>query len=251
MPLSSANFILECLKKKAKDPEGFRLFTVYGELRIGKSAYAFKTCVEVLQNLGYDEKNAWELLKGFIIFHPQHFFDKLDEMKSLGLERIPFLVWDDAGLWLFAMKWRDPFIIAFLQEMNVIGTKIASIIFTTPSPTYILKKLRQFPSAINVHIIDCSHDPTNRWLREARGYKHWYLPSGMSRVRLEYVDRYSALLPNDFFRWYKPFRDAFETMARNLLREKWIELQKSSKVLETLEQVKEFQLPSMSDLGIV
>jgi hypothetical protein len=71
----------------------------------GKSAYAIFTLVELLINV-FDlaERKAWELVKGFLCFHPEQFFDKLKWIRDEGLERVPVIIWDDAGLWLHALE---------------------------------------------------------------------------------------------------------------------------------------------------
>jgi hypothetical protein len=235
MPLTSTYFVLNAWRHGEGSPEGFNLLIVYGPLRVGKSAYAFKTGAEVLQQLySLDTKEAWDKLKHYIIFHPKQFFRKMEWMEKKNIERIPFLIWDDAGLWLFYLKWYDPFLVAFLQELNVIGTRIASLIFTTPSPKFILRKIREFPEAINVRILD-KNKKDEPWQRVAKGYKHWQLPSGQSRVRNVFIDEFSCRMPNTFFKWYKPLRDSYEKLTRNVLQETWEKLQEKSGANQNLD----------------
>jgi len=253
--LSSTKLVLESWKadlNRKRAPEGFVLMTVYGPLRLGKSTYAFKTGVQTLMQLyGLEEDGrggAWDELKRYIIFHPEHFFQKRKEMDEKGLERIPFLIWDDAGLWLYALDWYDPFINAFLKELNVIGTRIGALILTTPSPKFILRKLRDFPDSINVRIIDDGVE-NDIWRRIAKSYKQWFLPDGKSRVRLEFEDVFSALMPDTFFKWYKPQRDAYEKLALKLVQEKWEQLKSKSRVLASVSDIPEFKLPSLRSLN--
>jgi hypothetical protein len=249
--LTSTRLILESWKgARARAPEGFVLMTVYGPLRLGKSAYAFKTGVQTLKELyGLEEEGrggAWDELKRYIMFHPEHFFQKRREMDELGIERIPFLIWDDAGLWLYALDWYDPFINAFLKELNVIGTRIGALIFTTPSPKFILRKLRDFPDSINVRIIDTSVNPDHIWRRLAKGYKHWFLPDGKSRVKLKFEDEFTALMPNTFYKWYKPLRDAYEKLALKLVEEKWEQFKSKSGVLSrSMNEFSELVMPRL------
>jgi hypothetical protein len=224
--------------------------TVYGALRLGKSAYAFKTGLQTLKELyGLKEEGkggAWDELKRYIMFHPEHFFQKRRQMDELGIERIPFLIWDDAGLWLYALDWYDPFINAFLKELNVIGTRIGALIFTSPSPKFILRKLRHFPDSFNVRIIDTSVKPDHIWRRLAKGYKQWFLPDGKSRVKLKFEDEFSALMPDTFYKWYKPLRDAYEKFALQLVQEKWEQLKSRSRILtSSIADIPEFNLPSI------
>jgi hypothetical protein len=76
MPLTSTSFIIHAInsaktyKRDIKPPEGFYLIIIYGELRIGKSTYAFKTGVETLQRIySLSKEEAWNEVKNYIIFH--------------------------------------------------------------------------------------------------------------------------------------------------------------------------------------
>jgi hypothetical protein len=246
--LTSTELILEGWRENDRKPEKFVLLTVYGDLRIGKSAYSFKTGVQVLNQIygmpiTAHKGHAWYELRHYIVFHPEQFFQKLKEMDEAGVERLPFLIWDDAGLWLYALDWYDPFINQFIKLLNVIGTRLCALIFTTPSPDFILRKLRKFPSAINVHITYGYHkDP---WERYAKGYKQWYLPDGKSRVKTVFEDWFSARMPTPFFKWYKPVRDAYQEVANKLVQEKWEQLKSRSRILASLHEMPEFNLPKL------
>ena len=235
-------------------PEEFDVVIVYGPTGIGKSAYKFKVGVEILQKVyQLEEKEAWEALKGMIIFHPEHFFEKIDEIES-NLGRAPFLLWDDGGLWLFALDWNDPFIEAFLKWLNVARTKLAALMISTPSPKWVLKKLREFPEAITIRIVRPSgdRDPSHTWawIRKARGYQFWMAPdlkkTGVNPIIEDY---FNCKLPNEFYSWYKPVRDSYEKLARKLIAEKWEKLKEKSKAL-MLEKYPELigLLPSLKEV---
>jgi hypothetical protein len=165
-----------------------------------------------------------------IVFHPEHFFDKLDRIKELGFAKTCTLNWDDAGLWLYAMDWDDPFIEAFTKWLNVARTNLNSLICSTPSPTFIFKKLRTFPSAITVRILKNSGPQDHRWRRMAKGYQHYLLPDlHKTRVKPLFVDNFTCRMPTDFYAWYKPFRNQYANLAQRLMEEKWKELKHLSK----------------------
>lgn len=204
-------------------PEEFTLFTVYAGLGKGKSAYAIFNLVMVLMNwFKITEERAWEVVKGYLVFHPEQFFQKLDEIEEVGLDRSPGLIWDDAGLWLYALDWNDPFIKALGKYMNVARTRLASLVLTTPSPQLIFSKIRDFPDAINVSIIKTTGNPRARWVRAAKGYQQTVMPDMKKRrVHLRYVDDFKCRLPDDFFDWYKPLRDQYERLALKLIKDSW------------------------------
>lgn len=227
-------------------PEEFVLVIVYASLGYGKSAYQFKVTVEALKSLYHiGDDLAWDTLKSMICFHPEQFFQKLDESRELGFDKTSIINWDDAGLWLYAMDWDDPFIEAFTKWLNVARTDLTCLICSTPSPTFIFKKLRDFPSAITVQITKHGFDREHLWLREAKGYLHYVLPDlKKTRVRPLFADRFTCKMPENFFKWYQPIRDTYAAMAQRLMKEKWGELKArgKSKVFE-LSEYPEMQLP--------
>jgi hypothetical protein len=233
MPSSMSRRILNAFYP----PEEFYIFITYAPLGYGKSAYDFKVAVELLQRVyGISEKEAWEKLKQFITFHPSQFFAKIGQIEDIGLKRVPFIIWEDMGLWLYAMDWNNPFMEAFIKYLNVARTHLASIIGSTPSPEWVLRKLRRFPSCYTIRIQKPhqDHDATHEtaWKRKAVGFKFWlHADLRHSGVRKLWEDDFNCKMPDDFFEWYKPLRDSYEDMALALLREKWAQLSKQSKAL--------------------
>lgn len=228
-------------------PTEFLLFILYAGLGKGKSAYAIKNGVEILMNIyRLKEAEAWERIKEFICFHPQQFFDKLDQIRDAGLYRSPFIIWDDAGLWLYALDWSDPFVKALGKYMNVARTRLASLILTTPTPTWIIKKLRGFPDAMNVKI---TKPDSSEWRRRARAYQQNMLPDMTKyRVRVVFDDYFSCKMPDDFYwKWYQPLRSEYENMALNLIKQSWEETKKNSIVPELLDYPK-LALPELKPI---
>ena len=230
MPLVTAHLI-----NKAYYRDEFKLFIVYGPLGIGKSAYALKVAKEV-----YDD---WDTVKNHIVFHPEDFVARCLSMSEKG-KRDKVLVWDDAGLWLFAMDFTNPFIKAILKYMNVARTNWGALILTTPTPTWVLYKMRTFPQTINIKITkmesgDTPGHTTPRRMRIARAYRSWVAPDFKKQgVRTIYEDHYDAMLPNDlFWDWYKPLRDSYAKQAAQLMQ---TELNKvSEKIAKKAEKIVE------------
>ena len=252
----STNKILECLYP----PEEFKLMTCYGPLGYGKSALALKIIVDVLKHWYAHsvldisdpiekEHQAWELVKQLIVFHPEQFFKKLEEIRKVGDgERIPALCWDDAGLWLYALDWNDPFIIRVGKYMNVARSRLGSVIMTTPTPDYIFKKIRKFPQAINLSIYKVTGKKTGSgpYLRQAKAYLQYYNIVKGYRVRGPiYYEDFSCLMPDWFYEWYKPLRDAYEKIALDMMMEEWDKTKEKSDVLD-LRRYKELQVPKLT-----
>lgn len=245
-------------------PEEFVLMTAYGPLGIGKSTYAVKVGVDVLlwwyrhtlfgaydytDPEGYKQarRKAWDLVKQFIIFHPEQLFKKLNEVGELKT-RIPIIIWDDAGLWLYALEYKDPFIVRTTKYMNVARTLLGSIFCTTPNPSYIVRKLRDFPQSYNLSIIKTtgSMKGNDKYRRRAKAYLQYYnIIKGMRVTGPKYLDEFTCLMPNHFFKWYKPLRDSYEKMARDLMTTEWDKQKKKSQAV-SLDDYDDLKVPALT-----
>ena len=227
-------------------PTEFKLFTIYAGLGKGKSAYAIFVLVETLMNwYKVREREAWDMVKGFICFHPEQFFAKLRQIRDEGLHRVPGLIWDDAGLWLYALDWNDPFVKALGKYMNVARSRLASLILTTPTPQWIIKKLRGFPDAFNVSIIKPTGAPGTQWYREAKGYQEIVLPDmRKSRIYHRFSDFFNCYMPDEFFKWYSPLRDAYEELALALIEKAW-DTSRAKSIVPELSDFPNLNLPSL------
>lgn len=191
----------------------FQLFIVYAPLGYGKSTYAVKVLSEL-----YNKD--WEKVKDYIVFPPKDFVTKCVEMNKKG-QREKAIVWDDAGLWLFALQRNDPFVQAVLKYMNVARTNWGAMILTTPTPSWVTYKMRNFPQHINVKVIKAADDiGRQQRLRFAKGYRQWTAPdfkhTGVHKI---FQDYYDATMPDDFYKWYKPIRDDYAKQASELMNE--------------------------------
>ena len=87
------------------------------------------------------------------------------------------------------------------------------------------------------------------WARKAVGFKFWlHADLKHSGVKKIFEDKFDCRMPNDFFNWYKPLRDAYEDLALRLLNEKWELISKDTKAL-LLDQYKDLNLPKLDRIG--
>jgi len=197
-----------------------------GFLGTGKSSYCIKVAAEVLgSHSGFPEnKPDYEAVKGILDFTPKLWVDRVLKMKRR--EKIDIL--DDMGLWWFALDWYDPFVKAAVKYLNVARTDWAFIFGNTPSPHLVVSFVQHFPELIRVKILkEGSNEKNPSKPRIARCYQVWNTPdlrkTGVKRV---FEDRYNAMMPNDFFGWYKPLRDNYATMAKELMLKQLLKLKK-------------------------
>jgi len=125
------------------------------KLGIGKTVYALKTISKVYGN-------SWNMLKDYVIFMPQEFLRLLEKLIDRN-ERIPAIIWDDAGFWLGRQRWMNKFVIAVREHLNVIRTHIAAILFTAPKYKELAKGIRDNIDTMTMIRIHRQHvDPRQR-----------------------------------------------------------------------------------------
>mgnify|MGYP000094193122 CR=1 FL=1 len=234
-------------------PEEFKLAVIYAPLGYGKTTYQFKVTADYLMcRYKLTEKEAWESVKYLLVFHPEQFFEKLDQGQELGYDRL-LLNWDDAGLWLFALDFHDPFIEEFIKWLNVARSDCVGLLCSTPSPMMVIRKLRNFPEAIKIRIIKPSgHTLGHRmWHRIAKAYHLFLMPDERKYiVRKMFADQFICQMPNDFYEWYKPRRKAYAKIARRLLKQRWEELKARSR-LPSVEEEPDLIMPSLKELHYI
>ena len=164
-------------------------------------------------------QNDWEKVKQFIVFHPKDFVMRCLEMSEKH-KREKAIVWDDAGLWLFAMQHNDIFVQSVIKYLNVARTNWAAMILTTPTPSWVIFKMRNFPQNVRIKIIKTHSDLQGvQRLRMAKAYKSWMAPDFRhSGVRNYYQDNFDATMPQDFYEWYRPVRDGYARQANELMQ---------------------------------
>jgi len=190
----------------------FELIIVYAPLGYGKTTYAVKTLAQLY-------KDDWEEVKRKLVFHPKDFVELCDKMIQKG-KREKAAVWDDAGLWLFALDQYDPFVKWVIKYLNVARTNWGALIFTTPTPTWIINKIRRFPQNYTIKIIKATSDLHRiQRPRVATAYRSWTAPDFKhTGVRTQFKDSFDATMPTDFYNYYKPLRDSYTAIAVAMMR---------------------------------
>jgi hypothetical protein len=200
-----------------------------GFLGTGKSSYCIKVAAEVLgSHPGFPEnKPDYEAVKQILDFTPKLWVDRV--LKMTRREKIDIL--DDMGLWWFALDWYDPFVKAAVKYLNVARTDWAFIFGNTPSPRLVVSFVQNFPELIRVKITkEASNVDHPNKPRIAKAYQVWNTPdlrkTGVKRV---FEDRYNAIMPDDFFGWYKPLRDRYALLAKEMMLKQLTKLKKVDK----------------------
>jgi hypothetical protein len=193
----------------AWDNDQFKAIVVYGPLRYGKSSYSLKVLHEV-----YDTWD-WDTLKTHLVYTAQEFMSKIKNTHK----KEKCLLWDDAGVFLFNLDTNDPFIKSVTKWFALVGTQFASVIFTTPSPQWIVRKIRFLPQTTYIKITkSAGSDAEHRHSRDATGYLNWIAPDfRKSGVKKVYIDHFNVMLPDKLYKCYKPFRESYVTQLQGMM----------------------------------
>ncbi len=212
--------------------DDFNLFILHGTPRIGKSAYGIKVMGQVVDYFFgediYKITGSTTLTRRAPICQKYMGWEPTEVVESwINIpegERIPMYQWDDAGMWLFSLNWTDPLLISVQQYMNVVGTDMNTLMLTSPDPRWILSKIATMPGTMRIKIIKRDGgggDSDSRlYSRRALGYVPWIYPDlkgGGVNKKIE--DDFSCKLPEEFYKWYKPTRERYATMAKFAMRE--------------------------------
>lgn len=214
--VSQSRFALTHMALKWWERNEGRPAIIYGPQRKGKSSYAIQVILDMLQATG----NTWNY-RDLVVYHPSQFLQKLSDLTDKG-ERAPALLWDDAGVWLFALDWNTTFVKAVAKVLQVSATAVCLLLFTTPTPSMIIKRVRDIEGILFAKIVQPhSHMPT---VRRARIYRLTANPLGFRTAKLIAEDHYDVMLPDEIYNWYFPLRQSYLREATRLAFSKLEEL---------------------------
>lgn len=207
-----------------------------GPQRIGKSSYCCQSLAEAHGEWErWDEGDVYhgrcvepdyDAIKKWIVFPPKEFIDLVLDI-PIGVKHMA-LYWSDAGFWLFVLDWYEAFVKAVAKYVQLSGRQFAAIFFSSPSKKLISGKvLESMPGILVCRIIKEGADTLTHKPRIAKVYKRWDYPDGKKGgVRTQWRDHYNAILPNNFWRWYKPKSDMYMELGKKILRDEYAALQK-------------------------
>lgn len=181
-----------------------RIVIIYGTAGIGKSSYAIQTCLEL------DEKYHYGFMD-YIVFRPQDFIDKVTYLYNHNL-RIPALVWDDAGVWLYKQDYLDEFVKSAVKFFNVARTIVSCIILTTISPNMLITGVKKL-DAMTIKIVKSGHPKKSL----ARCYATSYTPTGYRMLKTIFEDEYSRYMPDEIYATYQKMRMKYVKEAIDLM----------------------------------
>jgi len=197
------------------DNNEFKLIIIEGDHGYGKSAYANNAIAEVHSDDGIHSN--WDLknFKRFLGYHPaavlEHFFNMRKREKVFH--------WDDAGAWLNALDYQDPFVKDFNKYLQVARTDWAAIILTCIDRDDVARKIRNLRHTITVEITKESNDAAHKYRRKAEAVIYYRNKKGDLRWTPQWDELFNCKMPDSFYNWYQPLRRKYARMAKQLMKE--------------------------------
>ena len=191
----------------------FRLVLIYGTGGIGKTSYALQ-CLRQVDQAHYRQR---------LIFKPQQFVNVITWLKNNNM-RIPALVWDDMGFWMYSLDYNDRFVRSAVKFFNVARTVVSCVIGTTNSLKMLVSSVRN----MDVLTVKVTAVRDNPYTSLAKGYRMSITPNFSRYVRTVFEDEYPRYLEDEDYSWYKPVRDNYVNDAVKLMQQSLIEERKES-----------------------
>lgn len=198
----------------------FKLIIIEGDHGYGKSSYANNAIAEIYgsEQFGGDGIHSkWDVknYKRFLGYHPQAVLDSFFNMR----DRCPVFVWDDAGAWLNALDYQDPFVKDFNKYLQVARTDWAAIILTCIDREDIARKIRALRHTITVEITKEGNDLTHKYRRRAEAVIYYRNKKNDLRWMPQWEELFSCKMPENFYNWYQPLRKKYARMAKQLMKD--------------------------------
>jgi len=203
---------------KSYHDKGFAGVEIFGQQGLGKTTYALKVMKQVYQELGVGDP--WNQALSMTFFDVEDFIPLLVEARVKG-ERIPVVLFDDAGIWLEKYAWQRETIRGFIKLYKMIRTFVSAVIFTTPSPEDIVKNIRE-KAWFQIKIVRSGRNQSGTPLGQAMLFKYEVKKDGNSLrgvVREEAIDTFAVRLPQVIYEKYEKMRveQGIDPQLRDLL----------------------------------
>lgn len=155
----------------------------------------------------------YEAAKKLIMYEPSTVVDWLMQMLVNG-DRVPMWHWDDGGTWLNSMEYNDDFVKAFMQFLPLARSVCGLVVISSPVEEWCLKKLHTSTGVIHAPVIKMGGDKHIWRPRSCKPYRKVRNPMCVRYFpQYQWEDRFSAIMPDSFYKWYKPQRDHYTKIA--------------------------------------
>ena len=223
--------------------DSFFGIVVEGKQRVGKSSYVSQCLAEAAGKWDHNYRLQdgtiiskavtpnYEEVKKWMVFPPKEFLDLVLHVRR----KQRAVIWDDAGFWLFALDWYEPFVKSVSRYIQLAGRQFGVLILTTPNKKLISNKvLEALPDMYVCKVVKAGSDDVRYRPRLAKVYERWDYPDGRKGgVKTRWKDRFNAILPDPFFEWYLPKSQKYMDIGLQLLKK---EVRKITKKTEPKDE---------------
>lgn len=206
-------------------------------MRCGKSSHAIQVLAEVYGILEHPDWRKvltlpweewynwvndcttpkWDAWKEWMVFEPKDYVKKIREESSV--QRC-MIVWDDAAFWLSHYGYKNPFLKAVGEYLNVAASDWACILFTAPNPKWLLTHVRGLPGGHTGRVSKLTGDFWGNQLRYIKVYEGWNTPDfKRSGVNAIFMDKFSVMLPSKVFYDYDQVRRSYAKRGKERMWE--------------------------------
>jgi len=187
-------------------PNKFVGAIVEGHRGVGKSAYCIKIMKEVYQEYyNCSEYKAYNIALDHMLFDLDDvipFLKNASDSDSI----VPVVTWDDAGVHGSSIRWFTNLRqVELLKAMtDTIRTAVTGFLINCPDRSSLLKVLRNYDDyTVKISVLD------GNYMRQARGYNVYKLPSGSRRVYKNFADNFSCYIPKEIYNKYMVMRKSY------------------------------------------
>lgn len=195
------------IERHPKETSGFIERTIVGPPGYGKSTYAYKLMAKLYYTINGctkvdDEEDAYKFALDNMIYRPRELFAKIEQQINLGE---PAWCWclDDCSIHMGRQLWdQDRQTYWDLQDnIPTIREDVTCLLITTPTVRLLAKPFREFfDMKIEMDLVE----GITRYPRRAKHYIKKYYPDDVRfRIYHPYDDRFSCLVPEPFYTWYR------------------------------------------------
>ena len=230
-PWSYLGYIISLKYKRG----GFMTAVVYGNQGAGKSVYTIKVARDAFQRLGInvDYKT---IIKQYMAFLADDIIRLI--RRGSWQNRIPVIIWDDAGVHGDATLFRlDPVMAKLLADVfRTARTRVSGVLMSTPDSDDILRRIRAGTDKYIVYIVEAD----DVW-SIAHIYVTKKLPSGKTLIYKVAEEEFKRHLP--VYDFYLQYRDRYAEEALEKLEERLQEIMlekmvRRAKLLQALEKLR-------------
>lgn len=213
--LEGAKFIRELYER-----DEFKPILIQGDHGFGKTSYANCLISEVYS---FKNKNKPYWNTAFFLKH-LGFSPELVLKEWVHKKKRDYVYhWDDAGLWLHALDFQDPFVKDVGKYMQVARTDWGCVMFSTINIDDISSKIRGLRNAIYVDITKEGSSYKEPFKRTAVAYIVRKAFKGHEWKDYLWRDRFNCHVPDKFYSWYKPIRDGYAQISKEQAQKRWEE----------------------------